>query len=516
MIGNLEDDTAPIDTLLSEKEKKIALSMQDDLQMAWSRIAATYEKMTAKRLGQVSFYLPLEPLSKEYDSLDEDIFTTLLRGSDYKEQGVKKGFVYKRQMATPENAHEINDGLWDVWQNYIFKQEHYISSAEWVARAKNFIGDKTIKNTIEKNYSHGWVTGIEKYINDSANPSSLHGSTFIDKAARYIRHNMAVAALASRPAIWLRQIPSVSMYMSEAGLGNFMSAASKVNSSWKVIDGKLHNTVIDFIAEKDPYTLNAGLGYEDMLGYRYIENKAARTKKKVDDFAMSGIRHFDNHMKAIGWLAVYNKNKTLVGEEEAIKMAREYTSLTQPSSEKSTLPGLYRHNELMSMALMFTQQPAKIYNYMVYNVAPNLNPLNKDGSRIAGVLGLASIMTMNAAIWMLTAKKFPEDPEEIAQMLLLGSVSAIPMIGKTIVSQAKGEYYPSGVFTAPVKGVLDMTSYKKWSDASSDPEKMAKQLKSISSGLGIVGGYSAFTNDLIDFYMTGDPIHVILGGAKKE
>jgi len=518
--GNEVDEkmftTDILDTVLTKEEKKMAQVFQGDLQEAWHGIAATYEKMNQKRLGRVSFYLPLQAINVEYDTLDEDIFRTMIRGTDYKKQGVSKDFTLKREEATPDKAHEINDGLWDVWQNYIFKQEEYNAHAEWVSRAKHFMNDKTIRATIQENYDKSWVKGLDKYIEDVANPSSLHGSSFIDRSARFIRHNMAVAALAARPAIWLRQIPSVMMFMSEAGPGTFMSTIGKFNSSWYVDGKKAKNKIIDFITEVDPYSIQSGTGYEDMLGYRYQKNKILKTKKQIDDFGMKGISVFDNIMKAIGWYSIYSKNKSLVGEEKAIQMARDYVALTQPSSDKGTLPSLYRHSELMSMALMFTQQPTKIYNYLIYQTLPNLNPLNSEAEHLAGVYGLAAIMTMNAAIWMLSHKQVPEDPEDFAAALLAGSVSAIPIIGKEIISQSEGTHYDSGVFTAPVRGVFNMFSAKKWDKAMNSNEEMAKQIKSFSNALGIAGWYSAVTNDWIDFSVTGKPIHVILGGDRRE
>jgi len=516
LIGDYGAETAAVDDLLDETEKKIALAMQDDLESAWNRVAATYEGATGSRLGKIMGYLPMQVLGGDHTNLEEDIYTSMFRGSDYDEKGVAKGMVFERTPTTEQSAKEINDGLWDVWQNYIHKQEHYIAHDEWVRRAKQFMDDPDIKGTIKENFDPSWEKGINKYINDIADPTALHGSSAIDSFSRILRHNIAVSALAARPAIILRQIPSVIMYLSEAGISEFSQSVWEYNTSWYVKDGKLRNSVKDFITEKDPTTIESDIGVEDMLSYRNPTSKAAEIKNKVDNIGMAGIKWTDLNMKATGWKAIYNKYESSLGEKGAIRKAREFTALTQPSSDKTTLPGLYRHSELMNIFMMFTQQPTKIYNYFAYDVVPNLNPLNKDANRMAGVYGLTAIMGMNAAIWALTQKRMPEDPEDWVSALTIGSVSTIPVAGKGIAAGIRGEeiYGGGDIVTDTISGIFDIFDLESWQDASGDSNKTLKKINSVQNSMSAFGWPSAVVDDWIDAIVTEDKTNVILGGNK--
>jgi len=518
LIGDFGATTAGVDGLLSDTEKIIAIAMQDDLESAWNRVAATYERATGARLGKIVGYLPLQVLGGKYQNLEEDIYTTMLRGSDYSEKGVAKGMVFERTPTTEQSAKEINDGLWDVWQNYIHKQEHYIAHDEWVRRAKQFMDDSDIKGTIKENFDPSWEKGINKYINDIADPTALHGASAIDSFSRILRHNIAVSALAARPAIILRQIPSVIMYLSEAGISEFSQSVWEYNTSWYVKDRKLRNRVKDFVTERDPATIESDIGVEDMLSYRNPTSKAAEIKNKIDNIGMAGIKWTDLNMKATGWKAIYNKYKSSLGEEGAIRRAREFTALTQPSSDKTTLPELYRHSELMNMFMMFTQQPTKIYNYFAYDVVPNLDPLNKDANRMAGVYGLTAIMGMNAAIWALTQKRIPEDPEDLIAALTIGSVSTIPVAGKGIAAGIRGEeiYGGGDIVTETISGIFDIFDLESWQEAFGDSDKTLKKINSVQNSMSALGWPSAVIDDWIDTIVTEDKTNVILGGNRGE
>jgi len=512
LLGEFEGESK-VDSLLSDKQKKIADVLHEDLMNAWNRTAGVYEASSGRRLGKIFNYLPKPVRDQLYDTIEEDVLETMFRGTDYENGAVNKSMTYERRISTEDNALAIQDGLWDIWQNYIHKQEHYIAHARWVEQAKRFMADSEVKNTIAENYNPAWVQGIDKYISDVANPSALHGATGTDELLRNLRHNTAVSALGGRLGIIARQIPSLMMYLSEAGLKEFSSAIVEYNRNFYMDGFKMKNHIQDMIMELDPTSIDTKVGY-DLLHYKYQKNKAKQGFKDFQDAGMAGIYWMDRNIKATGWLSLYNKNKNTLGKEKAIQIARDYTVLYQPSGDKTTLPGMYRHSDIMNMALMFTQQPVKIFNYTRNNVYPNLT--SKDGNKVAGVYGLLSIMAMNTAIWSLTQKRVPEDPEDWIIATSIGSVGVIPWVGKTIQNELSGRTtFKQSITDAPITAVFELLNIKEWKDAMDDPEKLAKKIKTINKGIGIsFGTPSEFINDIIDFSMTGDPTHVILGGER--
>ena len=503
--------------MLTEKEKQIANVLQQDLEKAWTRAAAVYEMSPEhRRLGKLSFYLPKPVYDMQHEVMEDELFDNMIRGTDYTKEGTPKSFTLERKETPKDTKLEIQDDLWDIWQNYIHKQEHYIAHTQWVRDTKGFMADDTIRNTIKENYNPHWVDGINAYIDHVANPSSLHGATGFDNIFRKLKHNTAISALWGRSTIMARQLPSIAMYLSEAGAKEFGSAIVQFQNAYYMEGAKVKNHIVDMIMEVDPTSIDTKTGY-DLLHYKPPKTKISGAIRKTQEFGMLGIYALDRNVKATGWLSIYNKNFNIVGPEKAIELARDYTVLYQPSGDRTTLPGMYNHSEFMNLALMFTQQPTKIFQYTRREVLPNLNPLSKDANRLKGLYGMMAVMSMNTAIWVLTQRRVPEDWKDWAIASTIGSIGTIPGAGKIIQDKLQGRTrYSQSTIETGVSTIFELANIKKWEGALNDPDKMATQIKRISKGAGILGFMSEFVNDMVDFGTTGDFWHVFAGGEKGE
>ncbi|MCK4818135.1 hypothetical protein KA005_20360, partial [bacterium] len=395
-----------LDSELEVFEKNAADVLANDLRDAYNDIRVTYEESTAQRLGFIEAYLPLIRLDFEQKDLEQELAITMLRGTDQSTDPSNKNFLLERLQTTQENATPIRTDLWGIWQDYIQKQEHYINLNEWVRKSRVFVNDAQVSSTITENYDKSWTDGIKKYIDDIASPGRLHSSsTLMEMVSRY-RHNVAMANLALKSNIMFRQAPSGLLYVQEAGLGNWLNSHLKFvdfkDQMYKDSKGKTRHKMIDFIHKNDPSTIKSHTEY-DFLNYRHPDSKYQKVKRKFDDFGMKGIHAVDTMVKAIGWTAVYDKYLTDLGHEGAVAKAREWTALTQPSSNKLALPGMYRHNEMANAFFMFTQQPVKLLNHLTGETIPNV--FSKDGNKMAGFYGLMALSMSNTIIWAMTNRR---------------------------------------------------------------------------------------------------------------
>ena len=514
-----------IDSELTGYEKDAANVLADDLRSAYGDIKATYEEATGQRLGFIEAYLPLIRLTLGRKDLDQELAITMLRGTDQSTDPSNKNFLLEREITTKENATPIRTDLWGIWQDYVQKQEHYINLNDWVRKSRVFIDDPKVSATITENYDKSWTDGIKKYVDDIATPGRLHSSDAMMQMVGKYKHNVALANLALKSNIVLRQLPSALLYVEQAGIGNWFGAQLQFmnfkENMYRDSKGKVHHKMVDFIHKVDPSTMKSGTEY-DFLNYRRADTKGKKFKRKFDKFGMKGINAADTFVKAVGWTAVYNKYKGDLGHEGAIEKARDWTALTQPSSNKLSLPGMYRNNEMANALFMFTQQPVKLLNHLTGEVFHNT--FGKDGNRMAGFYGLMALGMSNTIIWALTNRRLPDDAEDWVAALIFGSVSWIPGFGRSLARHAEGKNnYSSSQYQDPAIGVLDIINPAVWINSinaaqSGDMAKFNVQFNNIVKGTGVAFGIpSSFIMKFKDSVGEEDWwSHLFLGGPLGE
>ena len=510
-----------IDSELTQQEKDTAQVLSEDLQDAYNRISATYEASTGRTFGFITGYLPIIGKTFTKEDIEQDLVITMLRGKDQEQTFSGRGFLLERQIATLENAKQIRTDLWGIWQDYANKQEQYINLNEWGRSARAFIQDPTIAATISQNYDPSWTKGIEKYVEDAINPTRLHTASPFQGFIRHYRHNVAVSNLAMKSNIILRQLPSGLLYVEEAGLGEWINSQKDFALSFYWGDGRLQNRMVDNIVEKDPSTIESKLE-TDFMKYKHTKYPIIKFKRKMDKFGMGAIHAADIAVKTIGWTAVYNRYLPDLGEQGAIEKARDYTARTQPSSNKASLPGMYRENEMWNAFFMFTQQPVKLLNHFTGTVLPNL--LTKDGNKMAGFYGLTALAVSNGIIWAMTNRRLPDEPEEWIVPITLGGLRWIPGIGGAIANYWEGKNeYSASQYKDPVIGVLEILNLPGMKDAIAETHKgnmgpFNKKWRAIwkgtGTGLGLpYGGAKNLRNAMIEDDWWS---HLFLGGPQGE
>ena len=453
---------------LTENEMKLADAIGEDFLEAWERMSPVYMATKKKALGRILNYLPIMRKYIETDDIETSLLDNMLFGDKTYDSNIYDKFGETRQLegldekAIEEKineAQEIRVDLFDMWSDTVHKQEHYIASAEQVAIMDNGLGGSA-QRSIEKKYGSKVYRQAKDYVKHYANPAMIHGSTWLDKAARTLRGNVTFGHLAASPSIVWRQGLSGPLYMMYVSPGEYFGSmaqfwAHPINS-------------MKWMKENMPYIIKSGVGF-DLINTR-VENAkgAAAVKRKIQDAGMFGITLADQVTKAIGAKAVYNQDVGLYGHDQAVKNAIKVTDITQPTSDRTALPDAYRHGAIFDWALMYQQQPLKILNLMTYEMKNKAMDIKYDSDAIGNMIyGSIAIMTSMAGIWILKNRKLPETPGDIAEIMLLGVVGDIPVIGREMINGATGRYSgPSAAFDfaraigklasdAPAKDKLD-------------------------------------------------------------
>ncbi len=481
-----------VEQYLTENEKLIAQEIADDFQEVYPRLSQAYETLTGRRLGFQKNWVPqIRELDVTNADIDKDTANIMLLGMDVEQVGVYKRFTYERIGGnTP-----IRTDLYGLWRDTVPKQEHYISSAKLVATMKRVIGDNDVKKAIASRFGQSWVHEVEKYIDAYASPQSLHATDFLSRMLRWIKNGTATSALVLNGPVVARMPVSIVFYLMKSGFNNLLSA------SWQFVKNPIE--VYNFVKERDPATIRSGTEYEFMN--IKSKNDLLKLKDKIINGAFKPIELADRITKVIGWKAVYDSVVDEIGEYNAIKEARFWTDLTQPSGDKTTLPSMYRSHELLSLINLFTQQPNKIFNLLYYDITG----LVKGGDYGTAFLGLFSIATSMTAMWMITNRRLPKDENDAMEIFLAGNLSIMPIVGKALYGITQSQYPSHPSYVDIAKPYVEALMKKSYRDPKARERLALDFLKSfaIAGKIPYVGPYR-----IIKSIENSDPSYFFFGG----
>jgi len=482
-----------VDKYLTDNEKLIAEEIADDFQNVYPRLSKAYEQLTGKRLGYQRNWVPqIRELDVTSADIDSNIANLMLLGVDVKQTGVYKSFTFERIGGQAP----IRTDLYGLWRDMVPKQEHYISSARLVSVMKRVIGDDKVKQAIINKYGKSWVREIEKYIDAYASPQSLHATDFLSRMFRWVKNGTAISALTLNGPVIARMPVSIVFYPMKSGIPHFFSAVGQFI--------KDPRGVYEFVKERDPATIRSGTEYEFMN--MKSKNDLLELKDKIIKGLVKPIEIADRLTKVIGWKAVYDSVMEDTGNEyQAIKEARYWTDLTQPTGDKTALPGIYRSHEFLSLLNLFTQQPVKIFNLLHYEITGMI----KEGDYGGALLGLLGAGLSMSAMWMISNRRLPEKEEDYLEMFGGGYLSTYPIVGKALLALTRSQYPSHPSYVDIVKPLADLAT-KKTYQTPEGRKKLAKDfLRSlaVSTKMPYVGPYR-----IIKSVENSDPSYFFLGG----
>jgi len=416
-----EEIATKVASNLSIKEKTFANEVIAEYERNYDRVRKVHIDYTNEDMGYEPNYTPLRRMEVDFKSYKSELAEEILLRKSLRRGYVTKQFTLARKDIPREYQKPIFLGLYSVWLDQVPKQERYIHLGGKVKEMQKLTSDLEFREVLRDKFGLEYIARLEAYNNRVANPSIYKSFGPIEKISQKLRRNMVMAYLSYNLVTMGKQLPSVLLFLPEAGPKYLIaSALTFASNPFKMIKR---------VNDKDP-----------QVKHRMIERELEEMQysqkiiKMIGKPGMKGIRLFDRMAVTIGWNAVYNKNIAKWGEAEAVRLAKNATLRTQPAAHPKDLAELYTTNEFLNWMLQFTNQLNQIYNIASYDI-----PQDVKSARIyKAFLGSLALSIVGLTIWTMANRRLPDSKEDIKEAFKEEVINSIPLLGKNILAASQG------------------------------------------------------------------------------
>ena len=429
MHGNKIDiDTAKkIIATLTPQEKALAEFIIEDYESRYGVLREAHINFMNEDLGHEENYTPIRRTEIDYAPLNEELAQELLQREHLRRVYAEKGFTINRKDIPKEFQKPIRLGLYSTWLDQVPKQEHYISHAQLVKELQRTARDKTFSEAVKQKYGDEYLKVVRNYVDRVANPNiykSYHG---LENLSRTLRQHTALAYLSYNIVTMGKQLPSVFLYLSDAGPARLLGSAIKFTTNpFKMIRE---------VNAKDPQMKHRSIERELEELKSINRNAYDRILKKVGKAGMTGIYAMDKIAITIGWNAVYQKSiHAGLSESEAIQKAQTATLKTQPAAHAKDVAELYATSEWVNLFTQFTNQLNQIYNIATYDIPTTF----KDHQYYKVLLQTTGLGITALMIWTMTKRRLPKEPEDFQEAITDQMLNSIPLVGRQIYASKEG------------------------------------------------------------------------------
>lgn len=451
--------------VLTPQEKALADFILEDYEQNYPRLRRSVIEQENRDPGKEEFYSPIRRQDDLGKPLQQEMKDAVLRREGLRRAGVEKGFTLERKEVPPEGQTKMRLDAVNVYIDQIEKLERFIALGPQVRRMNKIIANKELRRTLKDRFGADILKTVDEYIGAVANPYIYKQFSSIERASAWLRKNTALAYLGFNLVTMGKQLPSVLLYLPDAGPSHLM--ASAVDFARNPLE------MIEKVRGLDPELRERSIERE--LEELKTGTNANFIKQKIGKFGMEGIFLFDTIARTIGWNAVYEQalqdNKS---EAEAINLARNATLRTQPAAAAEDIPALYRTNEFLNWFTMFTNQLNKLFNIATYDIPSYFK--NEQYSKAA--LQAMSMSVIGVMIWSVMNRKIPEEPEEFVEAISEQAINMVPLFGKPWMAARKGWNSDIPLFKN-VKGLVQATD---------DLEFTRRDIESIAEGVAVTTG----------------------------
>ncbi len=410
---------------LTDAERALGDFLIEEFNRHFHRMEKAYEIFMNEHLKKETRYFPMLRKEKSWEKDTEDFWDQFHLRNEYTNTAVDRSATKERVDLYGEQS-EIHLGAIHIWTQQVEKHEHWIAMGSHVRDMRRVIGRWQTKKALLPEYGDAAMKWLNKYIDSIANPTYHKGYDGLSIFSRWLRKNTAVAYLAYNAVTVMKQIPSIALFLRDAGPLRLLAAAAKYVSN--------HNEMKHLVDSYDPQ-MAARIMTQEIELIRQQEKKGLwRAVGAVGRAGMKPIQWVDSAVTHIGWLAVYDQYKHL-GHTEAVRRAQMAVLETQPSARAKDLAQLYRSGEITNWVTMFSNQLNNIWNMASADTIYAWK--NKEYNRLTGIVVGIGISTM---CMMLLGGWRPGDDEEAGFVLEFTKQLAnmVPVVGKSVSSGVDG------------------------------------------------------------------------------
>jgi hypothetical protein len=427
--NNINEETIQrVIGLLSKNEKAYGDALIDEYASHKPRFRRSVIEQENRDMGDEERYSPMRVEGVVYENTDDEIKALLENRNATMRAYLEHGMSIERKNIPPEYQKPIDLHATQIWFESIILQEHYINMGPTIRELQNILKNKTFSDSLKRVGGDTLTKYMQNYLNNIASNRMYATKNGFDRALKTIRQNVGIAYICARISTVLKQFPSVLMYLPRTGVGHLTQ--SMVEFGTNPLE------VIEKIKEKDP---TFGEAFERELAEMQYMPKTRKdyVKREIRKKGMFGSGLFDMMAKAIGWNAMYEKNKTLKGEYEAIRLARDFTYRTQPSTIPENQAQIYRLGAVYDLFTMFTRQLNLIYG----NITSEIPAFVSNKEYYKAMLGIMAFGLTALTEWIITNGRLPEDDEDVIDVVADQSLQMMPIVGKYMASARDGYSY---------------------------------------------------------------------------
>uniref|UniRef100_A0A6M3KBP1 Uncharacterized protein n=1 Tax=viral metagenome TaxID=1070528 RepID=A0A6M3KBP1_9ZZZZ len=384
----------------------------------------------------------------------------------------------------------------DTLMNHIEHMEHFKAFTEPIRDLRRVFNAPDVKNAIRQYRGSHILKVVNGYMDDMARDSTDRILTI--NAIDRLRAGLTKSILGAKPALSLKQIPSILAYMTEMPMSDFFSG---VNSFWK-------NPVKNFRFLREhsiEMRTRWGSGHERdiKLAMQQGYPQQISGKGKFTDKFLGLIRGGDKFATIQGnWAKFKYEMKGLAWTEEniakAISSAERTMNRTQPSFGLESLSPFQKGGSLLKAGSMFQNQPNKYYR-IISGTIRNLRAGRITPKEAAKNLILTWVVL--PSLFQFISDAFQFKPLHQIGAVALGPARFILGAGSIVQSVADialGRYHPFQVtpLTQPIDDATVLVSKMRQiiKDIANpaegiDEEDVITVLERVSKFIGAVKGY---------------------------
>ena len=410
--------TNAVYNVLTEQDITWADYQMEFYQNYYDSINAIYKEMYGVNLPHNLHYSPIDR-DVEVSNFPEHLLTfqDLARFASTKNPSLKAR-VGSRAPLKFTGANE-------TFVNHINQMEHFKAWSGAISDMRRVFSNKETRTAIRQYHGRDILARIDVYINDLARGGVDRAK--VNRVADKLRANFTKAILGLKPAIALKQIPSVMAYITDMPVGDFVTG---VVDFWK-------NPINNYkeLLEKSAYIRQRfGEGFERDIKFAMTKkpSQSLSGKGNFSDWFMTLIRMGDKLAVTQGMWAKYQSGiKAGLSPEQAMFEAGQLTERTQPTFTIESLSSLQNGGSFLKLMTMFQNQPNKYFRIMTNNAR---NFQYGRGSRTKAVSNIALAWIVLPAMFQLIADAFRFDREHQLRALVLGPLNFTLIAGQVFQS----------------------------------------------------------------------------------
>ena len=398
-----------VNQVLTAEDRAIADALFEFYDENYEKVNAFYEEKYGVSLGKRAFYSP-RSMERGGINVDTGDLSSYVGFSATKERKAKAGAVKIK-------------GAFQVLQDYIINSNHWIAWSDKLIDINAVMGDVEIKNMIRNLFGENMEKRIAYEVSRMASNDKFQSKFGYGKLFNKIRSNYAIAALAAKPSLMIKQLTSFPAYWEHMSTAEFMSGLADFAVHMKEAVETLGNTTL--MKTRD---VNIIKDFEELSKSELFKKNA--NKVKLRELLMANIKLGDRGAIYMGGWALYKaelKKNLAKGMSEAdakakaLEMFERVTDETQQSGRLSQ-QSYWQSNPFLRAFTMF-QSSQNQYLRKEINAIRGLLTGRADGKQAAKALFIFHVLL--PCFFQYASDGFDWDEKAQLRAALLGSLNGI-------------------------------------------------------------------------------------------